>query len=250
MSAGAAPESPLVLVLRPEPGAGATLATARALGLDAESFPLFTIAPTRWDPPDTAEIDALVLGSANALRHGGLALERFRGFPAYVVGEKTAEAAREAGLEVFRIGKGGLQSVLDTLDPAHSRLLRLAGRERVELSLPPGTTMTTCEVYASEPLPENAKLRAALSGSPRRPCIALLHSGEAATRFEALCRVWSIPTGDVHLAAIGPRVSARLNAGWASVRNASAPNDAALLALAAQMCQEVGRGSTQADNHT
>ncbi len=244
---------PLVLVLRPEPGAQATLDAARALGLEARAFPLFEIRPLAWQAPPPGTIDALILGSANAVRHAGPALAAFRGKPTYAVGAKTAEAARAAGLVVVRTGHGGLQNVLDAIDPAHRRLLRLSGRERVELALPEQVTMTTCTLYASEPRPGDEALRDILAKAAQRPVVALLHSGEAATRLEALCRSWGLgdlATHAIHLAAIGPRVSARLEASWAAVRDAERPEDGALLALAAQMCQEVASGSIQADNQT
>ncbi|MCJ2184366.1 uroporphyrinogen-III synthase, partial [Novosphingobium sp. 1949] len=74
---------PPILILRPEPGASASLAAARALGLDAQAFPLFTVAPSAWSAPPREAIDALLLGSANALRQAGDQLARYRGLPAY-----------------------------------------------------------------------------------------------------------------------------------------------------------------------
>ena len=48
-----------LLVLRPQPGADATAARAKALGLDAIVTPLFRIEPCAWDMPDGA-FDALL----------------------------------------------------------------------------------------------------------------------------------------------------------------------------------------------
>ena len=229
---------PLV-VLRPQPGDAATVAAAQAMSLDARAFPLFAVKPLAWEPVPHAQIDALLIGSVNALRHGGTALASYRGLPAYAVGEKTAQAAREAGLDVIATGKGGLQQVLDALHPDHRRLLRLAGRERVELALPPGIAVTTREVYASDPLPMPSALAALLA----TPAVILLHSGEAAAHFAALCDTAGIARGHLRLAAIGPRVAARAGTGWAALRSADAPGDAALLAMAAQMCKEAPSGS-------
>ncbi|MCJ2188987.1 uroporphyrinogen-III synthase [Novosphingobium beihaiensis] len=228
-----------VLVLRPEPGAAVTVEQARAMGLDAHAFPLFAVRPLPWQPVPREDVDALLLGSANALRHGGGALALYRELPAYAVGEKTAEAAREAGLNVIATGKGGLQPLLDQLRPGHRRLLRLAGRERVDLAIPAGIAMITREVYASEALPMPPCLATRLAA----PALVLLHSGEAAAYFAQLCRTAAIDHGKVRIAAIGPRVAARAGSGWAALRNADRPSDAALLALAAQMCEEAGSGS-------
>ena len=121
-----------VIVIRPEPGAAKSLEAALGLGLDAHAFPLFAVRTLPWEPVARDEVDALVLGSANALRHGGEALEDHRGLPAYVVGAATAKAASAAGLEVVATGQGGLQSVMPELDPAHRRLLRLTGPDTAE----------------------------------------------------------------------------------------------------------------------
>ena len=228
-----------VFVLRPEPGASATVAAARELGLDARAVPLFAVRALAWEPVPRAEVDALLLGSGNALRHAGPGLERYRGLPAYAVGATTAAAARAAGLEVAAVGEGGLQSLLERLAPEHRRLLRLAGRERVALRIPPGIAVTTREVYASEPLPLPAELAARLGG----PALVLLHSGEAAARFAQACDAAGIERARIRLAAIGPRVAARAGSGWAALRSAPEPSDAALLALAARMCQEALSGS-------
>ncbi|HUD28643.1 MAG TPA: uroporphyrinogen-III synthase [Novosphingobium sp.] len=227
-----------VLILRPEPGASATLAAARDAGLSARAFPLFHVRGLSWDPVPREEIDALLLGSANALRHGGPDLAAYRGLPVYAVGETTAEAARAAGLDVVATGRGGLQAMLDALEPGHRRLLRLAGRERVELAIPRGVEVLTREVYASEPLPLPPQLVDLLA----RPALVLLHSGEAAAHFACRCDEAGIDRARIRLAAIGPRVASRAGAGWAALRSAPTPVDAALLALAARMCQEAGSG--------
>lgn len=223
-----------VIVLRPEPGATATLARARRMGLNAHACPLFEIQPLAWDPVARGRVDAVLLGSANALRHGGIALEEYRGLPAYAVGAATAQAAARAGLDVVHTGSGGLQPMLAMLHPDHRRLLRLAGRERVELNVPHGTVMHTRDVYASVPLPLPHTLPPLLAGG----ALVLLHSGEAAAHFSALCRTAGIARERIQVAAIGPRVAGRAGAGWAALRSAAEATDSALLALAAEMCKE------------
>ncbi|WP_260924987.1 uroporphyrinogen-III synthase [Novosphingobium sp. 9] len=232
-----------VLILRPEPGATATLARAQTLGLDALARPLFAVRELDWTPPDPATWDALLLGSANALRHAGALPQSWRGRPAYVVGEATAEAARAAGLAIAGIGSGGLQGVLGDVAPNHTRLLRLAGRERVVLDVPAAIRIETCEVYAAEPLPPPADLAEILA----RPLVVLLHSGEAAARFCEVCDALSVDRARLSLALIGPRLRQRLRphlgTGWARLESACEPSDAALLALAVRMCQDIASGS-------
>lgn len=230
--------TPLVII-RPQPGCDATLAAAKDLGLDARGFPLFTIAPVAWSPPEPETVDALLIGSANALRHGGEGVQRFAGKPAYVVGRATADAARDAGLAIAAVGRGGLQPVLESIDPAHKRLLRLAGRERLTLSLPAGTTMVERIVYASDPQPVPQDLADLLTA----PAVVMLHSAEAARHFAAECDRLGIPKGHITLATIGPRVSGATGTGWKAVKTAQMPGDPALLALARDMCQN-RRGSS------
>jgi uroporphyrinogen-III synthase len=226
-----------VIVIRPQPGCDATVAAARAQGLAAQGFALFVVEPAAWEPPAADSVDALLLGSANALRHAGPALAGWRGKPAYAVGRTTAEAARAAGLDVVATGRGGLQPVLDRVRPEHRRLLRLAGRERIALMPPPGVTMAERVVYASVPQPMPPALTALLAAG----ALVLLHSAEAARHFAGLCDRHAIPRARIALAAIGPRVAAAAGPGWAALATAAAPDDTALLALAGQMCQDPGR---------
>ena len=236
-----------VIVIRPQPGNAATVSDARALGLDPRGFPLFEVRPLPWEPPARADFDALLIGSANAIRHAGAALSAYKGMPAYAVGEVTAEAARGAGLDVIAAGSGGLQHVLDSVRPEHQRLLRLAGRRRTVLSKPDEMSIMERVVYTSNPVPMPAELVQTL----REPAVVLLHSGEAARHFEDCCREHAIDRSHVALAAIGARVADAAGSGWGRVATASEPNDAALLALAKQLCQEhPGLGKTQRPSTT
>ncbi|GGC40792.1 hypothetical protein GCM10011371_30240 [Novosphingobium marinum] len=154
--------------------------------------------------------------------------------PAYCVGRKTAEAAEDAGLSVADIGSGGLQEVLDRVQVAHSRVLRLAGRKRTPLSIPDGIRMQEKVVYASEPLPMSGELARLL----RSEAVVLLHSGEAARHFAETCP--DACRAHVRLVAIGPRVAERAGDGWHSVRSACQPSEDALLALAEELCKDEG----------
>lgn len=222
----------LLIVIRPQPGADATAAAARDMGLAARLFPLFAIAPVAWTPPEPTEIDALLIGSANAVRHAGPALAAFAGKPVYAVGQATAAACRAAGLTVAAIGTGGLDGVLGRITD-HARLLRLAGREHVALTVPPGITLSERIVYASLPQPVPPEL-AALLGAP---AVVLLHSAAAAEHFAAECSRLGIARNAITLATIGPRVTAVCGEGWAEVVTAASPDDAALLAQARHLCQ-------------
>jgi uroporphyrinogen-III synthase len=231
-----------LIVIRPQPGCDATVSTAREQGLPAIGFPLFEVVPAAWDAPDPADVDALLIGSANALRHAGPALARYRGKPAYAVGGTSAEAARAAGLEVVGFGSGGLQQVIARLQPGHRRLLRLAGKTRIALEAPAGATIVERVVYASTPRPMPAELAALL----REPATVLIHSGEAARHFAALCDGNAIGKTHLALVTIGERVTQAAGSGWRTIATADTPDDAAMLALARQICQTAPlRGTSQ-----
>ena len=223
---------PLV-VIRPQPGCDATVKAAFGQGLAAEAWPLFVVHPLDWSPPDPDRFDALLVGSANALRHGGDGLEAYRALPAYAVGVTTAAAARAAGMTVAKVGEGGMQKLLGSLQPGHRRLLRLTGRERVVLEPPPGTSITDVVTYASEALP----MPDALVERLRKPAVVLLHSGEAARHFAEQCDRRDLDRAHLAIAALAPRIAELAGTGWGSVEVAPMPRDEALLALAGRMCE-------------
>lgn len=208
------------------------------MGLEAVAAPLFAVRALDWEPVPREAVDAVLLGSANALRHGGDGLALYRGLPAYAVGKATAEAAQEAGFAVAAVGSGGLQSLMPLLAPDHRRLLRLSGRERVELAPPPGIAITLRETYASEPLALPVDLADRLSA----PALVLLHSGEAAAHFAAEIDRAGLSRAAIHIAALAPRVAERAGSGWASLAVAASPDDAALLALAEKICHRFSHG--------
>lgn len=221
------------IVIRPEPGCTQSLSALNDMDVPALGFPLFEVRPQPWEMVEPDGFDALLIGSANALRHGGAALSAYRGKPAYTVGQTTAEAARDAGLDVVANGTGGLQSVLELIEPGHPTLLRLAGQTRINLVPPDGTTIVERVVYASDAKPMPADLATRL----RKPAVVLLHSAEAARHFAACCDGKAIDRSQIALAAIAQRVADAAGNGWSSVNWAETPEEGALLALAQRMCQ-------------
>lgn len=231
-----------IVVIRPEPGNAATLSTARAIGLTAWGEPLFRIAPVAWTAPPAKDFDAVLIGSANALRHGGQALAGYAALPAYVVGRATAAAAQAAGFTVAAIGNGGLQELVGHLARDNrQRVLRLAGAEHVALTPSPGMSIVTTVVYAAM----RQAMSADCAGLLRQGAVVMLHSAAAARHFAAECKRLQIDRGAVALACLGPRIaSAAGSEGWASVASAHRPDDTALLALAKEMCQNARFGDT------
>jgi len=221
-----------VIVIRPEPGCSATVGAARAQGMKADAFPLFAVSPCDWTLPEQMP-DALLVGSANAFRHGGEQLRALTGVPVHVVGEATANAARQAGFTVAVTGRGGLQPVLSAIGPG-SHVLRLSGEERIELDVPAGVTVEERVVYASRPVPMPPELADLLAEDD---CLILLHSGVAADHLRRECLRLNLPMERIALAALAPRIAALAGDGWSRVETAEHPRDEALLALAGQLCQ-------------
>jgi uroporphyrinogen-III synthase len=228
---------PLV-VIRPEPGNTATVADAAKLGLSAIGAPLFAIESRAWSAPDAARIDGLLIGSANAIRHGGDALQDFSNKPVYAVGDATAQTALEAGLKVATTGQGGLQQLLDALGGERLTLLRLAGEEHVPLAPPKGIELVTGIAYASVPQPLPDGLATALQAG----AVVLLHSAAAARHFASECARLGLDRSRIALAALAPRVAEAGGEGWRTLESAPEPTDAALLALAQRMCHAARDG--------
>ena len=235
--------APLV-VIRPEPGNAATLAAARELGLEVHGDPLFQIVATTWEPAPATQFDAVLIGSANALRHSGLALRQYLALPAYVVGKTTAAAARDVGFAVIATGSGGLQDLTARLaNDGRKRVLRIAGAEHVALNAP-GCEITTIVVYEATPLPLSLTSIAVLTDG----AVVMLHSAAAARHFVAECERAGIARQSISLACLGPRIAAAAGDGWAALASTERPDDTALLALAARMCQTARFGETDAKN--
>jgi uroporphyrinogen-III synthase len=214
-----------VLVLRPEPGASATAAKARAAGMDAIAIPLFTIEPVEWEAPEPTNFDGILLTSANAVRHAGEGLRKLRGLPAYAVGDATAEAAREVGFDVAAAGDSGVDRLLGSI-AADLQLLHLCGEDR-RAPADAKQRITAITVYRAL-LVENPDLAGA------EGAVALIHSPRAGRRFAEIAPARS----SIAIAAISRAAAEAAGEGWAAIESAAEPTDDALLALAARLCEK------------
>ena len=193
------------------------------MGLEVRTLPLFEIVPLPWMAPDPAQFDAIVFTSANAVRHGGAELEQLKALPVYAVGAATAAAARAAGFDVTAIGEGGVREMQL---PSEQRLLHLAGREHADS----GAAMTIT-VYEARPIEMPDGLDAL------HDCVAAIHSPRAGRRLGELAERRS----GIVIAAISAAAAEACGTGWKGVHAAPQPNDEALLALAARLCESPGR---------
>lgn len=223
------------VALRPEPGLAATLQKGRALGLAITGFALSEIRSVAWECPDPAGIDGLLIGSANAVVHGGPNLARLTGKPVFAVGAATADAARASGFTVAQVGSGGLQGVLDAV-PGPCRLLRIAGEEHVPLTPPGGVSFATVIAYRSPTLPLDPALPVLASGA----ALVLLHSAATAQHFAAECDRLGQARGTIAIAALGPRIAAAAGQGWRTVHTAPRPDETAMLEMVFDLCKDTG----------
>lgn len=197
-------------VLRPEPGNTATTTRIAALGQVALRLPLFAVRPVAWKPADPAAYEALLLTSANAVRHAGPQLQPLRSLPVIAVGEATAAAARTAGFAVRATGK----STAAALD-LPLRVLHLAGRDHHAVA-----GADTRIVYDSVALCPDL--------SPLVGGVALVHSARAGRRLAEL-----VPgRSSIAVAAISAAAAEAAGSGWRAVAVAAQPTDEATIAVA------------------
>jgi uroporphyrinogen-III synthase len=215
-----------IAVLRPEPGNAATAAAIEALGLTAIRLPLFEVHAIDWTPPDVTRFDALLLTSANALRRAGPGLAALRGLPVHAVGDATAAAARDAGLEVVAVGdRDGAALLAAAAASGVQRALLLGGRDRAVEEHP--IIAEAIAVYASEPVAVALEALDQLAGS-----VVLLHSARAARRVADLIDRAGIDRRTVRLAAISAAAAEAAGGNWEGIAAAASPDDATLIQLA------------------
>lgn len=220
-----------LLILRPEPGASATASRAAKLGIATILYPLFDIRACAWEPPEREDFDAMLLTSANAVRHGGPGLALYKHLPVYAVGEATAQAARKEGFQLAGVGQSGAQAISDIMArSAHARVFHPGGRDRREFNPGPLTLVRRCVYEAVE-----VGTAEGLAVVTPDQTVALLHSPRGGARLAKL--VPMIERRRFHLAAISPAALDAAGAGWASGDWSPQPLDEALLALAAGLCK-------------
>jgi len=124
-----------LLLTRPQPDAARTAVALRALGHEPIVAPLIGIEIVSEVDPDGGPWAAILLTSANAL--WGIAgfawRDDWRDLPIFAVGDRTAQAVRDAGFTAVT-SAGGNVNDLAVLVAAHlnppARLLYLTGEER------------------------------------------------------------------------------------------------------------------------
>ncbi len=242
-----------VVVVRPEPGGTRTATALRSLGVQVRQIAVFAVVPVDWIAPDPGKFDALLLTSANAVRHGGGGLDLMKPLPVVAVGATTAAAATQAGFAVAVTGADDARAVIAE---AHARgfvrLLHLAGRDRAPTDRTEGRVdggIETVTVYASDTVPLGGDARgnesngdassgdASLAATVTRAfedAIVLVHSARAAARVAQLVAETRADQARIEIVAISRAAGDAAGDGWAAVSIAAEPSDSALVALAVE----------------
>lgn len=218
-----------LFILRPQPAANHSVERASALGMEATALPLFEVRALEWRAPDPGEFDAVLLTSANAIRHGGAKLEAFRHLAVHAVGEASATAARGAGFGSISAGTSDVTALLARLAPG-LRLFHPCGRDRQKQ--PSAQNLTSVAVYASEAVPLPAGFEAIAGG------LVAVHSPRAGARLAELADEARLDRKSVRIAAISEAAASATGAGWGVVMSSPVPTDAGLLELAARLCEK------------
>lgn len=218
-----------LLIIRPQPGNDASASRARDAGFDPIQLPFFEVRPRVWQASDPAQFDALLITSANAVRHAGDDLSAYRGLPAHTVGQNTADAVSASGLKLASVGQNGVQEALRAAILAgHHHLLWLAGEDQTDFDAPPGMQIETQITYSSEPV----ELPVDTTDIIASVDIVVLHSARAARRFAELVYSSRLSLEDIWIAAFSSAIAQAAGPGWRGIAIAERPDDQALLSAA------------------
>ncbi len=222
-----------VLVLRAVDDARGTASRLAAAGHEAILSPVLEIRILSNEIPH-AKFDALAATSAHAF--GAPAPPELQDVPLFVVGERTAQAARRAGyraLATVRRDAAALVPALQAAFWAQARVLYLAGRDRksvLERALAPRYDLRVIETYAAEEaagftdeargLLEQGRIDAVLHYSRR--------SAAAFRRLVAGATLDSTLAGLRHVAISADAAAPLVDAGW-MVDIADQPEETAMI---------------------
>jgi uroporphyrinogen-III synthase len=218
-----------ILVTRP----GGASARWQVLGVVIEA-PVLAIEPRPWVPPDTAP-DAIAFTSANGVRCAGEIATPYHDLPAFAVGAATAAAARTGGWRDVRDGGGTVVALFDAVAAAGlSRVLHLAGVDRTTASPPPGVSIEVRDVYRAVAVALSATVLDLLATGAID--LVPLYSPRSAIEFARQVDAAGVARATLTLAAISPAAAAAAGTGWRRVAVATSPDDTALFAAAAAVC--------------
>lgn len=126
--------APRLLLTRPHQDSVALAESLKARGIDALIEPMMAIRVDAAAPLDLADVQAILLTSANGARALAATCPEgaARQLPVLAVGCATAQAAREAGFSAVAAADGDVDALAalakETLRPDEGRLVHVAGR--------------------------------------------------------------------------------------------------------------------------
>ncbi|WP_221792613.1 uroporphyrinogen-III synthase [Aquisediminimonas sediminicola] len=224
-----------VAVLRPEPGASRTADHLRDLGLDPVVAPLFTIEPVTSNTSNDAQPDALMITSANAVRHGAETIRQYPNLPIYAVGPATARALTELTDQPIHLApEGNGQSLIARAKTDHiHHLLHLCGAEVRPLD-PMGIQIDRQIIYRAAPA---SQLSTALITAWPDLDLILLHSPRSSALLDHLATAQGLARHHITAIAISAAAATAAGTGWNAMKIAPQPDDDGMLAVVRQLCQ-------------
>jgi uroporphyrinogen-III synthase len=218
-----------VLITRPEPGATRTLNALLAKGMDAKAIPLTEIRSLAFDKP-SADFDALIITSQNAIVYGASVLSNFFGTPVFVVGKRTAGTLQGHTIAAWAETAEELLAKIKSQTP--KRVLYICGQTRrpeLETGLKStGISVKAVEVYSANPVGSaRVKLENFFQGS--KSAIVLFHAPSAAQAFLNAADTQNMPETTRFL-CLSTAIAAELPAEWQNqIAIAEHPDEAAML---------------------
>jgi uroporphyrinogen-III synthase len=198
-----------LLVTRPQPDAGETIARLDALGIEGVATPLLERAALHAALPDPAGLAAIALTSANALRaldERG-ALRPYLGLRVFTVGEKTAAVAHELGFVDIVTAGGTAEQLVAEIGaaqppgPVFYPAARHQAADLAGLLKPLGVDVVTARVYEMRAVKTLAPAVAAGLSSGAYAG-ALFYSRRTAEAFVALAAPLMLPEQKTRLGVL------------------------------------------------
>lgn len=218
-----------ILITRPSPGLEQTATRLHAMGHHCVSSPLFTVHPVEWQPPDDLSFDAVMITSANALRHAGPYPAHWYQLPCYAVGTVTAEAAKAAGFNTVITGPGHAKGMVkQMLADGRAHVVHPTARDYTIIR-PPHPPIHKVIVYAADPV-DGLTQEANQALARHEVDWVLLYSARAAEHFNALSDQAGIDRSKLKLGAISATVAEKAGPGWGHIAIASEPSEDHLFA--------------------
>lgn len=227
------------LITRPVEDAGPLAAALAARGVTPVTEPLMIIRPVANPLITLADVQAVLLTSANAARAFARAVVR-RDLAVFAVGDATARAARALGFRAVASAGGDVDDlarlIAARLDPRSGAVLHAAGAAVAgDLSgrlAAAGFRVRRVVLYHAEPVAALTPMTVA-AFREQRIAAAFFFSPRTAAHFVTLVRAAAIDDACRRVAAfaLSPAVAAALSPlTWAQIVRADAPEQQALLA--------------------